>query len=195
MNTASDPSSFRTRRLRASSTPPKQVRAPSNVLGVHARSDTDISWRTAGLTSPAQPLSASHITLRSLPPLYISLFRMHIDSMTFPSPPRSPSPAHRGPSDSSSRPYLSPHEYHLTNQSTPDLSRVASPTETVVDLPATAVALGEIPTDNFLNASAFSAPSPSNNRNAPQRKVNRLARRVHGWTWQAFPVGMGTGAV
>ncbi|KAH9166888.1 voltage-dependent anion channel-domain-containing protein [Lactarius sanguifluus] len=26
-------------------------------------------------------------------------------------------------------------------------------------------------------------------------RVSRLARRIHGWSWQAFPVGMGTGAV
>ncbi|KAI9509751.1 voltage-dependent anion channel-domain-containing protein [Russula earlei] len=25
--------------------------------------------------------------------------------------------------------------------------------------------------------------------------VSRLARRIHGWSWQAFPIGMGTGAV
>ncbi|KAI9460733.1 voltage-dependent anion channel-domain-containing protein [Russula earlei] len=27
------------------------------------------------------------------------------------------------------------------------------------------------------------------------RRVSRLARRIHGWSWQAFPIGMGTGAV
>ncbi|KAI0798201.1 voltage-dependent anion channel [Abortiporus biennis] len=26
-------------------------------------------------------------------------------------------------------------------------------------------------------------------------KVSTLARRIHGWSWQAFPIGMGTGAV
>ncbi|KAI0790246.1 voltage-dependent anion channel [Irpex lacteus] len=26
-------------------------------------------------------------------------------------------------------------------------------------------------------------------------RVGRLARRIHGWSWQAFPIGMGTGAV
>ncbi|KAI0071518.1 hypothetical protein K474DRAFT_611655 [Panus rudis PR-1116 ss-1] len=26
-------------------------------------------------------------------------------------------------------------------------------------------------------------------------KVGSLARRIHGWSWQAFPIGMGTGAV
>ncbi|KAK7692818.1 hypothetical protein QCA50_004453 [Cerrena zonata] len=26
-------------------------------------------------------------------------------------------------------------------------------------------------------------------------KVNGLSRRIHGWSWQAFPIGMGTGAV
>ncbi|KAM5534137.1 hypothetical protein V8D89_012157 [Ganoderma adspersum] len=28
-----------------------------------------------------------------------------------------------------------------------------------------------------------------------QPKVSSLARRIHGWSWQAFPIGMGTGAV
>ncbi|EIM86418.1 uncharacterized protein STEHIDRAFT_57045 [Stereum hirsutum FP-91666 SS1] len=26
-------------------------------------------------------------------------------------------------------------------------------------------------------------------------KASRLAKRIHGWSWQAFPIGMGTGAV
>ncbi|TFK40496.1 voltage-dependent anion channel [Crucibulum laeve] len=30
-------------------------------------------------------------------------------------------------------------------------------------------------------------------QNAP--RVSALARRIHGWSWQAFPIGMGTGAV
>ncbi|EIW57040.1 uncharacterized protein TRAVEDRAFT_151665 [Trametes versicolor FP-101664 SS1] len=29
----------------------------------------------------------------------------------------------------------------------------------------------------------------------PEVKVSHLARRIHGWSWQAFPIGMGTGAV
>jgi len=29
----------------------------------------------------------------------------------------------------------------------------------------------------------------------PIPKVSGLARRIHGWSWQAFPIGMGTGAV
>ncbi|KDQ63100.1 hypothetical protein JAAARDRAFT_168565 [Jaapia argillacea MUCL 33604] len=29
----------------------------------------------------------------------------------------------------------------------------------------------------------------------PDTTASRLARRVHGWSWQAFPIGMGTGAV
>ncbi|THU98330.1 hypothetical protein K435DRAFT_661189 [Dendrothele bispora CBS 962.96] len=28
-----------------------------------------------------------------------------------------------------------------------------------------------------------------------QAQVGTLARRIHGWSWQAFPIGMGTGAV
>lgn len=127
--------------------------------------------------------------------VYFTCIPMYADSMTFPSPPRSPSPLVRGPSESSAHTYLRPHEYHLTNQSTPDLSRAASPTETIVELPAAAATLGEIPTSNYLNAAAYSTPASAQNENGPQRKANRIARRVHGWTWQAFPVGMGTGAV
>ncbi|KAI0665507.1 voltage-dependent anion channel-domain-containing protein [Trametes maxima] len=33
------------------------------------------------------------------------------------------------------------------------------------------------------------APNPG------EVKVSHLARRIHGWSWQAFPIGMGTGAV
>ncbi|KAK7451699.1 hypothetical protein VKT23_012378 [Stygiomarasmius scandens] len=29
----------------------------------------------------------------------------------------------------------------------------------------------------------------------PRPQVSTLARRIHGWSWQAFPIGMGTGAV
>lgn len=25
--------------------------------------------------------------------------------------------------------------------------------------------------------------------------ISGLAKRIHGWSWQAFPIGMGTGAV
>ncbi|KAJ3790213.1 voltage-dependent anion channel [Lentinula aff. detonsa] len=28
-----------------------------------------------------------------------------------------------------------------------------------------------------------------------KQRVSTLARRIHGWSWQAFPIGMGTGAV
>ncbi|KAL1705766.1 voltage-dependent anion channel-domain-containing protein [Schizophyllum commune] len=31
--------------------------------------------------------------------------------------------------------------------------------------------------------------------NSAQPPVSSLARRIHGWSWQAFPIGMGTGAV
>ncbi|KAI9460729.1 voltage-dependent anion channel [Russula earlei] len=34
-------------------------------------------------------------------------------------------------------------------------------------------------------------PSPDGSA----QRVSRLARRIHGWSWQAFPIGMGTGAV
>lgn len=34
-----------------------------------------------------------------------------------------------------------------------------------------------------------------NRAKTPKPSVSRFARRVHGWSWQAFPIGMGTGAV
>ncbi|TCD62836.1 hypothetical protein EIP91_006349 [Steccherinum ochraceum] len=37
-------------------------------------------------------------------------------------------------------------------------------------------------------------PGPSQ-QGSPPPKVGSLARRIHGWSWQAFPIGMGTGAV
>ncbi|KAF7422307.1 hypothetical protein PC9H_010463 [Pleurotus ostreatus] len=40
----------------------------------------------------------------------------------------------------------------------------------------------------------FDDPSPSENPDGLP-KVSPLARRIHGWSWQAFPIGMGTGAV
>ncbi|KIK69875.1 hypothetical protein GYMLUDRAFT_150500 [Collybiopsis luxurians FD-317 M1] len=36
--------------------------------------------------------------------------------------------------------------------------------------------------------------NPSNSASSSHR-VTSLARRIHGWSWQAFPIGMGTGAV
>ncbi|KAG8962547.1 hypothetical protein FRC03_004027, partial [Tulasnella sp. 419] len=34
------------------------------------------------------------------------------------------------------------------------------------------------------------------NSSEPQPpQTSSLARRIHGWSWQAFPIGMGTGAV
>ncbi|KAI0066516.1 hypothetical protein BV25DRAFT_1820496 [Artomyces pyxidatus] len=39
-------------------------------------------------------------------------------------------------------------------------------------------------------------PAPSSSTtNVSAPPVGNLARRIHGWTWQAFPIGMGTGAV
>lgn len=43
-----------------------------------------------------------------------------------------------------------------------------------------------------------SGEKPIMNRREPTGtapRVGRLARRIHGWSWQAFPIGMGTGAV
>ncbi|PSR72182.1 hypothetical protein PHLCEN_2v11974, partial [Hermanssonia centrifuga] len=39
-------------------------------------------------------------------------------------------------------------------------------------------------------------PTPlSTRRMSSMGHVNRISRRIHGWSWQAFPIGMGTGAV
>ncbi|KAI0060715.1 hypothetical protein BV25DRAFT_1954617 [Artomyces pyxidatus] len=38
-------------------------------------------------------------------------------------------------------------------------------------------------------------PSPKPASLNPLPPVSSLARRIHGWSWQAFPIGMGTGAV
>lgn len=35
------------------------------------------------------------------------------------------------------------------------------------------------------------SPSPTSSGG----RVSNLAKRIHGWSWQAFPIGMGTGAV
>jgi tellurite resistance protein TehA-like permease len=47
--------------------------------------------------------------------------------------------------------------------------------------------------------SGYVSPMMAVNTRAPevtgQKQVSNLARRVHGWSWQAFPIGMGTGAV
>ena len=55
---------------------------------------------------------------------------------------------------------------------------------------------GDIPTSSYLTASAYATPRVDSDDVArPSHRVGRIARRVHGWSWQAFPVGMGTGAV
>ncbi|THH28722.1 hypothetical protein EUX98_g5462 [Antrodiella citrinella] len=41
----------------------------------------------------------------------------------------------------------------------------------------------------------MSHPSGSISTPTDQPKISSLARRIHGWSWQAFPIGMGTGAV
>ncbi|KAI0027457.1 voltage-dependent anion channel [Vararia minispora EC-137] len=38
-------------------------------------------------------------------------------------------------------------------------------------------------------------PQLDSSSRVPARRVGGIARRIHGWTWQAFPIGMGTGAV
>ncbi|KAF8158445.1 voltage-dependent anion channel [Crassisporium funariophilum] len=51
--------------------------------------------------------------------------------------------------------------------------------------------------DSFASASYSPPPSPTptSTSSATRPHVTSLARRIHGWSWQAFPVGMGTGAV
>ncbi|KAF5352177.1 hypothetical protein D9758_009221 [Tetrapyrgos nigripes] len=39
------------------------------------------------------------------------------------------------------------------------------------------------------------SPHSSSHPEQTTPRVSNLARRVHGWSWQAFPIGMGTGAV
>ena len=53
---------------------------------------------------------------------------------------------------------------------------------------------GEIPTTAFGPPESYPAEHPEE---APRSeyKVTRIARRIHGWTWQAYPIGMGTSAV
>ncbi|KAI0046501.1 hypothetical protein FA95DRAFT_1493955 [Auriscalpium vulgare] len=38
-------------------------------------------------------------------------------------------------------------------------------------------------------------PPPLSSTEGSLPGVSQLARRIHGWSWQAFPIGMGTGAV
>lgn len=63
--------------------------------------------------------------------------------------------------------------------------------------PPPSLRLGYIPTTSYLTANAYATPHvEKGDLTSGQRyRVGRIARRVHGWSWQAFPVGMGTGAV
>ncbi|KZV70721.1 hypothetical protein PENSPDRAFT_578977 [Peniophora sp. CONT] len=53
---------------------------------------------------------------------------------------------------------------------------------------------GEIPTTAFGGAETYPAEHPEEEPRS-EYKVTRIARRIHGWTWQAYPIGMGTSAV
>ncbi|KXN82849.1 Malic acid transport protein [Leucoagaricus sp. SymC.cos] len=44
-------------------------------------------------------------------------------------------------------------------------------------------------------ASELSERTVNNEQRMRIPRVNAICRRIHGWSWQAFPVGMGTGAV
>ncbi|KAI0328810.1 hypothetical protein GY45DRAFT_1254191 [Cubamyces sp. BRFM 1775] len=52
---------------------------------------------------------------------------------------------------------------------------------------------------NVVLPERMNAPTDAAAQQAPAQggeiKVSHLARRIHGWSWQAFPIGMGTGAV
>jgi hypothetical protein len=58
---------------------------------------------------------------------------------------------------------------------------------------------GDIPLETFGPADTyvFDHPpqEPGEPLRTPERRVTRLARRIHGWSWQAYPIGMGTSAV
>ncbi|KAI0290293.1 voltage-dependent anion channel-domain-containing protein [Russula brevipes] len=49
------------------------------------------------------------------------------------------------------------------------------------------------PTDVDVGRPVVNPQQPSFSGASPP--VSKLARRIHGWSWQAFPMGMGTGAV
>ena len=71
-----------------------------------------------------------------------------------------------------------------------------SPSETVVDLPGRAYIPNALKANHISIAGQnFSIPSPAPPPAQPGHRVNHIARRIHGWTWQAFPIGMGTSAV
>ena len=53
---------------------------------------------------------------------------------------------------------------------------------------------GEIPTTAFGPSETYPASHPEEEPRS-EYKVTRIARRIHGWTWQAYPIGMGTSAV
>ncbi|KZV65538.1 hypothetical protein PENSPDRAFT_756417 [Peniophora sp. CONT] len=74
---------------------------------------------------------------------------------------------------------------------TPDASRESSSQG-----PHSSLRLGDIPVHSYLTAGAYAAPrADEKDLGGKSHGVGRIARRVHGWSWQAFPVGMGTGAV
>ncbi|KAH9856069.1 voltage-dependent anion channel-domain-containing protein [Lenzites betulinus] len=52
-------------------------------------------------------------------------------------------------------------------------------------------------TSNNYQSHNVALPERAEQQTAPlgEIKVSHLARRIHGWSWQAFPIGMGTGAV
>ncbi|KZV64733.1 hypothetical protein PENSPDRAFT_656325 [Peniophora sp. CONT] len=110
------------------------------------------------------------------------------------SPPYAPTPRFHH-AEPNFRAYLSPQFYLGLPSTTPvlGLSRAPSPTETVVNQPPPP---GHIPTRTLFTVKALPARQiESIPDDARPHRVSHIARRVHGWSWQAFPVGMGTGAV
>ncbi|KAI0036945.1 voltage-dependent anion channel-domain-containing protein [Vararia minispora EC-137] len=64
----------------------------------------------------------------------------------------------------------------------------------LVEEPEPVLSLDSKPSSQDLSptATAFEDHHPARPR---ERRVTTIARRIHGWSWQAFPIGMGTSAV
>ena len=105
------------------------------------------------------------------------------------SPLYAPSPASHA--ESSLQATLSSQNNYGTFTARPqDVPRGISPAETIDD------ELGHIPADDIFGVSASLARQTKYAVGDTRvQRVGHVARRVHGWSWQAFPVGMGTGAV
>jgi len=55
---------------------------------------------------------------------------------------------------------------------------------------------GDMPTQTLGPGAPYAFRlNPGQGQQTGVGRVGSLARRIHGWSWQAFPIGMGTGAV